>query len=332
MSHSALVRRLVDAYNRVSSTQSIMRNLFLSGLCVESYVINLGTRSCKYSTWITATSDTAILLLLFVLLSVPNLIVGSRAQSHYTITTLVESNTLGNPMLTFLSCLYAALLNHQVLRIGFILAASVSHQPNYFLIPQRNQQCRTTFRNKNGFPASPWPVLYPLEVKKYRNSIISSYASIHISFVYLQNGPRWQCTILVHIFIDDCVVRALGCVELQALYFCEPLRHHLAQVREEDANDSEGGVKGGGNGKTGKAGGNNNSVLSQLAELFWSISKQKRRSGHLAPTEFLRTLRERNELFRGNMQQVSIPLSYYRKISTLHFPASVEMPLYSFLY
>lgn len=96
----------------------------------------------------------------------------------------------------------------------------------------------------------------------------------------------------------------LDAVEIQALYFCEPLRHHLAQVREEDLNDSEGGIKGGGNGKTGKAGSSNNSLLSQLAELFWSISKQKRRSGHLAPTEFLRTLRERNELFRGNMQQV----------------------------
>ena len=61
--------------------------------------------------------------------------------------------------------------------------------------------------------------------------------------------------------------------------------------------------KGGGNGKAGKADGEN-SVLSQLAELFSSISKQKRRSGHLAPREFLRTLQERNELFRGNKQQV----------------------------
>lgn len=102
----------------------------------------------------------------------------------------------------------------------------------------------------------------------------------------------------------------------QALYFCEPLRHHLAQVREEDANglsaaggdnNSGGGSSGGGgSGGTGKGRGGalDNSVLSQLAELFASISKQKRRSGHLAPTEFLRTLRERNELFRGNMQQV----------------------------
>lgn len=47
-----------------------------------------------------------------------------------------------------------------------------------------------------------------------------------------------------------------------------------------------------------------NSVLSQLAELFALISRQKRRSGSLPPTDFLRTLRERNELFRGNMQQV----------------------------
>ncbi|CAM9192142.1 unnamed protein product [Scytosiphon promiscuus] len=93
---------------------------------------------------------------------------------------------------------------------------------------------------------------------------------------------------------------------LQALYFCEPLRQHLAQVREEDAN----GLNGGGNNGTGKpgggsgsGGGNDNSVLSQLAELFSSISNQKRRSGHLAPTEFLHTLRQRNELFRGNMQQ-----------------------------
>lgn len=47
-------------------------------------------------------------------------------------------------------------------------------------------------------------------------------------------------------------------------------------------------------------------MIVQLAELFALISRQKRRSGFLAPTDFLRTLRERNELFRGNMQQVMI--------------------------
>ncbi|CAN0467103.1 unnamed protein product, partial [Laminaria digitata] len=52
------------------------------------------------------------------------------------------------------------------------------------------------------------------------------------------------------------------------------------------------------------------SLLSQLAELFSSISKQKRRSGSLAPTEFLRTLRERNAMFRGNTQQVYSTLNY----------------------
>lgn len=62
-----------------------------------------------------------------------------------------------------------------------------------------------------------------------------------------------------------------------------------------DSSSSGGGGGSGGSGKT---------VLSELAELFSSISNQKRRSGHLAPTEFLRTLRERNELFRGNRQQV----------------------------
>ncbi|CAM9174487.1 unnamed protein product [Ectocarpus sp. 6 AP-2014] len=89
---------------------------------------------------------------------------------------------------------------------------------------------------------------------------------------------------------------------LQALYFCEPLRHHLAQVREEDTSGGgsrDGSSSGGGGG----SGGSGKTVLSELAELFSSISNQKRRSGHLAPTEFLRTLRERNELFRGNRQQ-----------------------------
>lgn len=137
----------------------------------------------------------------------------------------------------------------------------------------------------------------------------------------------------------------------QALYFCEPLRYHLAQVHQEDANGvgggssagngsgpgrqggggggaggggangksgggggggdsgscSGGGSGGGGGGGGGSGGGSGNSLLSQLAELFSSISKQKRRSGHLAPTEFLRTLRERNVLFRGNTQQVRTP-------------------------
>lgn len=112
--------------------------------------------------------------------------------------------------------------------------------------------------------------------------------------------------------------------EYQALYFCEPLRQELARVREEDANglsgtggdnnsssssggsNSKAGGSGSGGGGGGGGGGSNSdvSVLSQLAELFASISNQRRRSGHLAPTEFLRTLRERNGLFRGNMQQV----------------------------
>lgn len=113
----------------------------------------------------------------------------------------------------------------------------------------------------------------------------------------------------------------------QALYFCEPLRHHLAQVREEDANGLSGAggdngagsskSGGGGTGRTGRGGASDNSVLSQLAELFSSISKQKRRSGHLAPTEFLRTLRERNELFRGNMQQVTRYIHIYSSMREL---------------
>lgn len=97
----------------------------------------------------------------------------------------------------------------------------------------------------------------------------------------------------------------------QALYFCEPLRHHLAELREEDAHEANGGAgTGSGTGSTGasKASGassNGSSLIMQLADLFALISRQKRRSGYLAPTDFLRTLRERNELFRGNMQQVS---------------------------
>lgn len=88
-------------------------------------------------------------------------------------------------------------------------------------------------------------------------------------------------------------------------------------MREEDANglsgtggdnsrssSKTGGSASGGGGGGGGGGNSDVSVMSQLAELFSSISNQKRRSGHLAPTEFLRTLRERNGLFRGNMQQV----------------------------
>ncbi|CAM9408398.1 unnamed protein product [Discosporangium mesarthrocarpum] len=87
---------------------------------------------------------------------------------------------------------------------------------------------------------------------------------------------------------------------LQALYFCEPLRSSLAEIRNggKTSSNSDRNTSGGTSARLPA-----NSVLSQLADLFANISSQKRRSGCVAPTDFLRTLQERNESFRGNMQQ-----------------------------
>ncbi|CAM9964683.1 unnamed protein product [Ascophyllum nodosum] len=89
---------------------------------------------------------------------------------------------------------------------------------------------------------------------------------------------------------------------LQALYFCEPLRYHLAQVREEDANGSaviawaKAEEMARPERQTVKI------ACSPNLELFSSISA-KAAVGSSSSQEFLRTLQERNELFRGNNKQ-----------------------------
>jgi ubiquitin carboxyl-terminal hydrolase 12/46 len=70
---------------------------------------------------------------------------------------------------------------------------------------------------------------------------------------------------------------------LQALYFCSPLRKWLLSLPLD-------GVP-------------RDSMLYRLMQLFSSIASQKKLTGYLSPSEFMETLRERNELFQSNVQQ-----------------------------
>ncbi|CAM9699129.1 unnamed protein product [Phaeothamnion confervicola] len=101
---------------------------------------------------------------------------------------------------------------------------------------------------------------------------------------------------------------------LQSLYFCLPLRRHLLAAVEETAaagSAAPGKERRGSNNNSGPSASAatpplvlpENSLIYQLAELYANISNKKKRAGSVAPLEFMRALRERNELFRGNLQQ-----------------------------
>eukprot|EP00611_Tribonema_gayanum_P008097 TRINITY_DN1755_c0_g1_i3.p1 TRINITY_DN1755_c0_g1~~TRINITY_DN1755_c0_g1_i3.p1 ORF type:complete len:382 (-),score=116.33 TRINITY_DN1755_c0_g1_i3:143-1246(-) len=82
---------------------------------------------------------------------------------------------------------------------------------------------------------------------------------------------------------------------MQALYFCSPLRKEL--LARHTQNSSSTAMA------TGSSQYPAGSLLYQLAELFAVITNTKKLSGRVAPQAFMQTLRETNELFRGNMQQ-----------------------------
>lgn len=82
---------------------------------------------------------------------------------------------------------------------------------------------------------------------------------------------------------------------LQALYFCSPLRTQLLSRYKQ--------LSGGGGKHASAKNGATDSILRQLSELFHSITNMKKISGCLQPLEFIKILRDRNEIFRGNMQQ-----------------------------
>mmetsp|Transcript_16117 Transcript_16117/g.23904 ORF Transcript_16117/g.23904 Transcript_16117/m.23904 type:complete len:190 (+) Transcript_16117:33-602(+) len=80
---------------------------------------------------------------------------------------------------------------------------------------------------------------------------------------------------------------------LQAFYFCLPLREKLLELAKnikEDESEGEMNLP-------------RNTIIYHLTDLFSTINGMKKISGCVAPTEFLRALRDKNELFRGNMQQ-----------------------------
>ncbi|XP_073047895.1 ubiquitin carboxyl-terminal hydrolase 4-like isoform X1 [Primulina eburnea] len=73
---------------------------------------------------------------------------------------------------------------------------------------------------------------------------------------------------------------------LQALYFCAPFREQLLEYSSIN--------------KTSEA---DENLLTCLAELYFQISSQKKKTGVIAPKRFVQRVRKENDLFRGYMHQ-----------------------------
>lgn len=72
---------------------------------------------------------------------------------------------------------------------------------------------------------------------------------------------------------------------LQALYFCRPFRNKVLESRGKSR-------------KNGKE-----TLLTCLADLFYTLSNQKKKTGSYAPKKFINRLRKENEVFDNYMQQ-----------------------------
>eukprot|EP00884_Botryococcus_braunii_P006935 jgi/Botrbrau1/16242/Bobra.0066s0027.1 len=72
---------------------------------------------------------------------------------------------------------------------------------------------------------------------------------------------------------------------LQALYFCRPFREAVLKHAEKMSVPSD------------------DNLLNCLADLFQTISLQKKKTGVVAPKKFITTLKKNNELFRSFAHQ-----------------------------
>jgi ubiquitin carboxyl-terminal hydrolase 12/46 len=76
---------------------------------------------------------------------------------------------------------------------------------------------------------------------------------------------------------------------LQALYFCRPFREKVLEYKAKNKRTKE-------------------TLLTCLADLFYSIVTQKRKVGTIAPKKFIARLRKEKVEFDNYMQQVTIIL------------------------
>lgn len=72
---------------------------------------------------------------------------------------------------------------------------------------------------------------------------------------------------------------------LQALYFCRPFRNKVLESKVKLKRNSE------------------ETLLTCLADLFYTLSNQKKKTGSYAPKKFINKLRKENDVFDNYMQQ-----------------------------
>lgn len=88
------------------------------------------------------------------------------------------------------------------------------------------------------------------------------------------------CVLFVLQFGNTCYSNSV----LQALYFCKPFREKVLEYKAKNKRTKE-------------------TLLSCLADLFYSIATQKKKVGSIAPKKFIARLRKEKEEFDNYMQQ-----------------------------
>ena len=88
---------------------------------------------------------------------------------------------------------------------------------------------------------------------------------------------------------------------LQALYFCHPFRRLVLEQQHLVGSGKSSVLHIGSGG--GGGGGGEESVLSNLAELFAQIASQKKKHGYLSPRKFVSRVKAESDLFSSYMHQ-----------------------------
>ncbi|KAI7697911.1 hypothetical protein SSS_10027 [Sarcoptes scabiei] len=74
---------------------------------------------------------------------------------------------------------------------------------------------------------------------------------------------------------------------LQALYFCKPFREKVLEYKAKNKRNNT----------------NRETLLTCLADLFYTIATQKKKTGTIPPKKFITKLRKDNDVFDNYMQQ-----------------------------
>tara|TARA_R110002050_G_scaffold191163_3_gene325906 strand:+ start:760 stop:1908 length:1149 start_codon:yes stop_codon:yes gene_type:complete len=90
---------------------------------------------------------------------------------------------------------------------------------------------------------------------------------------------------------------------VQVLFYCLPFRQYVLELAERLHDDLQEGEEEEESRREALGLSAEHSLLPSLCRLFWVLTRQKQRTGVLAPKEFITRLRQQNMLFRSLMHQ-----------------------------